>query len=275
VTNTSGTSTVNGVTTTVTSVGSVSSFTPCGPTNGPYYLPSQGEAYNYTFSPAVSGVNVPVVFALGGTPGATHFKINGTNAILTNANLKGTAPSSCSPGVLATVLNGDLSNIYNQNLDPNALVKLPVTGTISSLNISSDSSDGFINGLFITKGATPSLSFNNLSNQTLNLCPNTAATSINALLAVTSLNTGLILNWTTVVNPLHGTLTLGGSQTSTGASLTPTGFTYQPTSGFTGTDGFTIQVSDGINIVASSSIDCWWIIRFSVCHCQNFQGYEF
>jgi hypothetical protein len=254
VANTSGSSVVNGVTTTVTSGGTASSFSPCGAAVGPYFLQNSGDVFNYSFSPAVDGVNVPVVYSGAGVAGTTHFTVNGSGVSLTNGNLAGAAPSGCSPGLLAVVAGGDLTNNGNTSLNPNATVMLPNSGTITTLNVSSLAAASTINGLFITKGSTAALTYTNTSNQSLALCTNASAVSINSLLAVNELNSGLTLTWTVAVNPLHGTLVLGGTQTSTGGVITPTGFTYQPTASYTGADGFTILVSDGINTVATTVI---------------------
>src|SRR6185369_3430953 len=165
VANTSGVSTVNGVTTTVTSGGSAGSFSPCGAAVGPYFLQNSGDFYNYSFSPAVDGVNIPVVYSGGGTPGATHFAINGSGVSLTNGNIVGPAPSGCSTGLLAVVSSGDLTNTGNLALNPNATVRLPNSGTVSTLNVSSLGTASTINGLFLTKGTNPALTFNNASDQ--------------------------------------------------------------------------------------------------------------
>jgi len=243
---------VNGVTTTVTSGGSAGNFAPCGAAVGPYFLQNSGDFYNYSFSPAVDGVNVPVVYSGGGTPGTTHFAINGSGVSLTNGNIVGPAPSGCSTGLLAVVSGGDLTNTGNLSLNPNATVRLPNSGTVSTLNVSSLGTAATINGLFITKGTNPAFAFTHSSNQILSAPVNGPAVSINSLLAIGDLNPNLTLTWTVAVNPLHGQLVLGGTQTSVGGVTTPTGFTYQRASGYGGPDGFTIVASDGINAAATT-----------------------
>jgi len=130
---------------------------------------------------------------------------------------------------------------------------LPNSGTVTTLGVSNSAANPFVHGLFIMQGSNAGLAFNNASNQNIVLAPNAPATSINSLLAVTDKNGGLILTWTVAVSPLHGTLVTGGTQTSTGGSVTPSGFTYQPDPGYGGTDGFTIFASDGVNTAATTA----------------------
>jgi len=252
VANTSGVSTVNGVTTTVTSGGTAGIFAPCGAAVGPYFLQNSGDFYNYSFSPAVDGVNVPVVYSGGGTAGTTHFAVNGSGVSLTNGNIVGPAPSGCSTGLLAVVSGGDLTNTGNLAANPNATVMLPNSGTVSSLNVSSLGTATTVSGLFITKGTNAAFSFTHSSNQLLSAPVIGPAVPINSLLAISSLNPNLTLTWTVAVNPLHGQLVLGGIQTSVGGVTSPTGFTYQRLPGYSGPDGFTIIASDGINSAATT-----------------------
>ncbi len=78
------------------------------------------------------------------------------------------------------------------------------------------------------------------------VCENSAATSINSLLAINDPDVGQTETWTVATPPTSGTL--GGfsaSALSTGGVVTPSGLTYTPNPGFSGTDGFKIQISDG------------------------------
>lgn len=82
--------------------------------------------------------------------------------------------------------------------------------------------------------------------QSLTVSENAAATSINSYLTIGDIS-GRTVTWTVQSNASHGTIITGGTQTSTGSPIAPTGFTYQPTAGYSGTDAFTIHVSDGTN----------------------------
>ena len=82
--------------------------------------------------------------------------------------------------------------------------------------------------------------------QPLNLCIGASATSINSIMAITDVSHGLTEHWVVSSAPLHGTL--GGfsaTGVSTGSIVTPSGLTYTPATGFTGTDAFIIQISNG------------------------------
>lgn len=81
--------------------------------------------------------------------------------------------------------------------------------------------------------------------QTLNACSGVAS-SLNSLLSISDINSGQTETWTVVSAPAHGALTgFSYATTSTGAVITPTGLSYRPTAGYTGTDSFRIRISDG------------------------------
>ena len=89
-------------------------------------------------------------------------------------------------------------------------------------------------------------SFNNGATATLTVDENAAATSINDLLAITDTDTGNPLTWSVTTAPSNGSL--GGfnaTATSTGSSVTPSGLSYTPTSDYSGSDSFVIEISDG------------------------------
>ncbi|MGQ7870679.1 MBG domain-containing protein, partial [Sunxiuqinia sp. sy24] len=87
--------------------------------------------------------------------------------------------------------------------------------------------------------------FNNGASATLTVDENSAATSINDLLAITDTDTGDPLTWSVTTVPTHGSLSgFNATGTSTGSSVTPTGLTYTPTTDYSGSDSFVIQISD-------------------------------
>ncbi len=82
--------------------------------------------------------------------------------------------------------------------------------------------------------------------QTLSVCENSTADPINSLLAVIDSDAGQTETWSIVTAPAHGTVVVTYSTTSTGGILTPTGLSYTPTAGYSGTDVFKVRVTDGI-----------------------------
>ncbi len=77
---------------------------------------------------------------------------------------------------------------------------------------------------------------------TLMVCQNSGATNIDNLLDATDIGVGQPVDWAVYASPMHGTVSGSYSTTSTGGKLTPSGFTYTPTSGYSGTDSFTMLV---------------------------------
>ncbi len=82
-------------------------------------------------------------------------------------------------------------------------------------------------------------------NQTLTVCENASATSINTLMAVTDIDAGQIESWIVIKGASHGTLYAGYSTTSTGGTLMPVGLSYTPTTGYSGADTFSVRITDG------------------------------
>ena len=101
----------------------------------------------------------------------------------------------------------------------------------------------------VTPASTPE--FDGGSPQSLVVCENSVANFINSLLTVTDPGTALTETYSITLAPSHGAITAGGTVTS-GTSVAPTGWAYTPTSGYTGTDTFKIQVSNGANTSATT-----------------------
>ncbi|HEY0111361.1 MAG TPA: Ig-like domain-containing protein, partial [Fibrella sp.] len=93
--------------------------------------------------------------------------------------------------------------------------------------------------------------FANGASTPFTVCQNTSAQSINSLLTASDDNTAQTLTWTVTTVPANGTLTgLPTTAPTTGGSVTPAGLTYQPTAGYTGSDAFIVQLSDGFDAVS-------------------------
>jgi hypothetical protein len=81
--------------------------------------------------------------------------------------------------------------------------------------------------------------------QSLPACENASMVSINSLMAITDIDAGQWEVWHVVTLPLHGTLFSPFSAVSTGGTITPTGLSYKPATGYTGTDSFRVRITDG------------------------------
>ncbi len=85
--------------------------------------------------------------------------------------------------------------------------------------------------------------------QPLVVCQDAIATSIDVPLTVYDPAIGVTETWTVITAPSHGSLSLSSSvATSTGSTVNPSGWTYTPTGGYSGTDVYAIQVTNGTDI---------------------------
>ena len=77
------------------------------------------------------------------------------------------------------------------------------------------------------------------------MCESAPTLHIDSLLAIRDSNLSQTETWSRLVAPHHGTATGSFSAVSTDSVITPSGFSYTPTVGYSGTDSFKIKVSDG------------------------------
>ena len=89
--------------------------------------------------------------------------------------------------------------------------------------------------------------FVNAGAQSLSAAYNGAATDLKTYLHVNDADSSQTETWTQSSAPSHGTLSFSSATSTSGSTnITPGGtITYTPTQGYSGTDTFTVQVSDG------------------------------
>jgi len=101
-------------------------------------------------------------------------------------------------------------------------------------------------GNFTLPSSNTAPTFTHSSPQALTICQNSSAISINSLLTVSDVDASQTETWSVTTSPTHGTLGGFNATASSGStSITPAGLTYTPTNGYSGSDQFIIQVSDG------------------------------
>lgn len=81
--------------------------------------------------------------------------------------------------------------------------------------------------------------------QTLSVCQNGGAYSINALLTAYDQDMGDAENWTLLAAPAHGTAAVTYTTTSAADTMYTASTFYIPTAGYSGADSFSVVVSDG------------------------------
>jgi hypothetical protein len=102
----------------------------------------------------------------------------------------------------------------------------------------------FVFGLSFT-GRAQAPAFDMPGPLALTVCQSSGATDISGMLTVTDPDVGDNLTWSEQTAPAHGNLAFGGTETSTGGSVMPSGITYMPMLGYSGSDMFEVTVSDG------------------------------
>ena len=164
-------------------------------------------------------------------------------------------------------------NLYISDLGNSAIRVVDGTGTISTVagtgtagftgdgglatvaKISGPASVAFTStGFYIADRANDAIRFvgpNHTPNfvtagpQTLTICENTPASDITSLLIATDSDLNQTLTWSAFSFPVNGTLVDFDTEPTTGTTVTPLGLTYMPNTGYSGTDSFVIQVTDG------------------------------
>lgn len=86
---------------------------------------------------------------------------------------------------------------------------------------------------------------------TLNTCVSPGSIAIDTFFKISDGDVGQTETWTVISGPTHGTLSgFPYTTTSTGGSITPSGITYTPVTGYSGSDNFRIKISDGEDTAA-------------------------
>ncbi len=246
VTTLSGTETLGDVDVTVTSTGSVNSFICTGPAV-PYWTGAGASgSYIYTFSHPVSSIVVSVDVLDAGDD--VTININGVPYAITSANIE-PLPTACfSSSYTAEALGG---NLVASVLGSSSATLRIQTGTgINSVEIfSAGGAGGILNGFSFSRPV-----FNNGTSQSISVCQDLTS-DFSSFLTVNDASVGATMTWTVSSAPSHGSISVGGTETTDGISVTPSGFTYTPTTGYVGADQFTIVANNGIGGVDTSVID--------------------
>ncbi|BFT69167.1 cadherin-like beta sandwich domain-containing protein [Paenibacillus sp. P36] len=156
------------------------------------------------------------------------------------------------------------------NSDGSYALTLSDTGFMTPHDVASDSSG---NVYVLDRGANKVFLFNSQGSSgtalgqnivptfigsvtTLTVDQNSGAADISSLLHVSDTDLGQIVTWTASTSPSHGTLSIiNVAAPSGGVDIAPgSPITYTPTVGYSGTDSFTVQVSDGVGGTVTRTI---------------------
>ena len=172
-------------------------------------------------------------------------------SVASSGGLTGTVISS--PGGISTGTEQEMANFADGSTvtltaNPSGAASFngwtgDVTSTNNPLEVVMNEAKN-ITANFGPPNAAPS--FNNGATASLTVDEDAATTSINDLLAITDTDTGNPLTWSVATAPTNGSLSgFNAAATSTGSSVTPSGLSYTPANGYSGSDSFVIQISDG------------------------------
>ncbi|WP_156158305.1 Ig-like domain-containing protein, partial [Gordoniibacillus kamchatkensis] len=113
-----------------------------------------------------------------------------------------------------------------------------------------------IDNITVTDPATNTVPTFIGSTSALTVYQDASATDVKGLLHVSDTDSGQTETWTQSIAPSHGTLSISGATAASGSTdIAPGGtITYKPTAGYSGSDSFTIQVTDGNGGTATRTI---------------------
>ena len=129
--------------------------------------------------------------------------------------------------------NGTYTFVFKISVVDYATGNMSVNSTTITIHVTGGNNSPTFKG-----GATGNLTVNE----------NSSDNDIKSLLHVSDSDVGQAMTWSQKTGPAHGTLHFSDATASSGGTdIAPGGtITYTPTAGFSGSDSFTVQVSDGI-----------------------------
>ncbi|MGZ4956220.1 MAG: Ig-like domain-containing protein, partial [Methylobacter sp.] len=160
---------------------------------------------------------------------------------------------SVAPAHGTLVFSGATASSGSANITPGGTITYrPATGYSGSDSFTVQVSDGVATAtrtfaVTVTANTAPTFVGGTTA---LTVSMNSSAVSLKPNLSVSDTDTGQTETWSQSVAPAHGTLVFSGATASSGSTnVTPGGtITYRPATGYSGSDSFTVQVSDGVAI---------------------------
>lgn len=154
------------------------------------------------------------------------------------------------------ILLASAIGVSAQSLSPSVIGTLGGYSTGGSISLSYSMGETFTytlsgGGYMMAEGFESSTDFAPWfvggARQSLSVCENSTAVSLDTLLEVNDTDSGQPETWSIVSSSVHGTVVAAYTTTSTDSTLTPSGLTYTPATGYYGFDSFTVQVTDGVD----------------------------
>ena len=161
-----------------------------------------------------------------------------TSGVITS--VAGTSNVYAIPQFYNYSLNSYVTLPANQVLfGSNAMIQNDTAGNLLLLDVNYS----WFSYLISFNNGVPGFYYGN--NPTLSFCKNSVANNLDGYLAVYN-QLGTSVNWSVAVTPTHGTVICSYSAASTDTLLVPSGISYTPDAGYTGSDLMVIAISNGI-----------------------------
>ncbi len=153
-------------------------------------------------------------------------------------------------GIIGTASTSPIAAVIPAGIAPGTAYRVRIINGSPAAIYGSDNGSNII----ISPNTIPK--FINGNSQSISICQNAAEVDIKGLLIVSDVDPFQTESWTEATGSAHGRLVFAGAFASSGSTnIASEGtITYQPATGFSGKDSFSVQVSDGAGGLSATKI---------------------